>query len=175
MVKPSEFPHLFRQVNWGTIRCTFELSISLPQSHLISNINLVPFVGDRCVVIMLQGGQWEIPGGTLEPGEDHMDCLRRELLEEAGASLVTFQAIGYWHCLSSSPKPYRPHLPHPESFRLVGRGQVQLVSEPLVSAGAERIVAVDVVTVEEAYERFASIDRLDLAELYKVAALLGQE
>jgi hypothetical protein len=49
------------------------------------------------------------------------------------------------------------------------------VSEPLVHVGAERVEAVDVVTVDEAYERFKSIDRHDLAELYKVAAVLGAE
>ena len=172
-IEPSDYAHLFRQVTWGTIRCAFELSVSLPPSFLISNINLVPFVGSRCVLIRLQGGPWEIPGGTLEPGENYMDCLRRELMEEAGAHVLTFEPMGYWHCLSSAPEPYRSHLPHPESFRVVGRGQVQFVSEPPVSDGAELIEAVDIVTVEEAYGRFASIHRLDLAELYTVAASLG--
>ncbi|MEE8572046.1 MAG: NUDIX hydrolase [Gemmatimonadota bacterium] len=31
------------------------------------------------------GTIWEIPAGVLEPGEDPLDCARRELLEETGA------------------------------------------------------------------------------------------
>lgn len=32
-----------------------------------------------------RGSVWEVPAGVLEPGEDPLDCARRELLEETGA------------------------------------------------------------------------------------------
>ena len=30
------------------------------------------------------GGYWEFPGGKIEPGEDAIDCIKREIKEEIG-------------------------------------------------------------------------------------------
>lgn len=40
------------------------------------------------------GWVWEIPAGTLEPGEDPAACAGRELIEEAGYSAATITPIG---------------------------------------------------------------------------------
>lgn len=37
---------------------------------------------------------WEIPAGTLEPGEDSLACARRELIEEAGMGASDFVPLG---------------------------------------------------------------------------------
>lgn len=37
---------------------------------------------------------WEIPAGTLEPGEPVMDCARRELVEETGYAAGAWQKLG---------------------------------------------------------------------------------
>jgi 8-oxo-dGTP pyrophosphatase MutT (NUDIX family) len=37
---------------------------------------------------------WEIPAGTLDPGESPMDCAQRELVEETGFSADTWQKLG---------------------------------------------------------------------------------
>lgn len=34
-------------------------------------------------------GDYKFPGGGLHPGEDHVSALRRELLEEGGATLIS--------------------------------------------------------------------------------------
>jgi ADP-ribose pyrophosphatase len=37
---------------------------------------------------------WEIPAGTLEPGEEPLECARRELVEETGFSANAWEKIG---------------------------------------------------------------------------------
>jgi 8-oxo-dGTP diphosphatase len=38
-------------------------------------------------------GSWEFPGGKCEPGESLQECLRREILEELGASCTVGEEI----------------------------------------------------------------------------------
>jgi ADP-ribose pyrophosphatase YjhB (NUDIX family) len=173
MIDTTQYPHLFAPPNWDiTVTAQFELLPDVPLEHLISNVNVVPFVGDQCVIIHVATGFWEIPGGTLEPGEAYLDGVGRELLEEAGAKLLNFQPIGAWNCWSQAEKPYRPHLPHAHFYRLVGYGDVEMVVKPLNPADGEQITQVDVVTVDESAQRFHKRGRGDLADLYRLAASL---
>jgi 8-oxo-dGTP pyrophosphatase MutT (NUDIX family) len=132
-------------------------------------------VADSWVVIQLADGTWEIPGGTLEPGESYLEAARRELREEAGANLLTFRLFGAWRCYSQAAKPYRPHLPFPEFYRVVGVGAVDIVQQPENPAGGEDITQVDLVPIEIATQRFIAIGRPDLAELYQLAAMITSQ
>ncbi|MCP4138770.1 MAG: NUDIX domain-containing protein [Chloroflexi bacterium] len=128
----KKYPNLFNEVTWpwGPTRAKFLLLDKIPPSHLIGNINIVPKVGNSWLMLRHQNGSWDIPGGTIEKDEYYMDTLRRELIEEAGAKLHSFKLFGAWHCVSLAPKPYRSHLPHPEYYRIVGLGDVEVIQSP---------------------------------------------
>ena len=171
----SDFPNLFRSTSWQTVTCRFECLNEMPPLNLVSNVNLVPFKEDRWLILRLQTGEWEVPGGTLEPGESYSDAISRELIEEAGARLITFKSFGAWHCFSTAPKPYHPHLPHPEFYRLVGYGAVEIIGSPENPEDGEQVASVEVVPIKEAVQRFRAINRFELAELYQLAARVRDE
>lgn len=41
-------------------------------------------------------GKWDVPGGFVEEGEHPLDCVRRELREEAGIGLADERLLGIW-------------------------------------------------------------------------------
>lgn len=172
----ESYPNLFRETvwPWGPTRVVFEQVDVAPPGHLISNVNLVPFIGEQWVILRLEDGSWEIPGGTLEPNETYRDAISRELLEEAGAALVSFTPVGAWDCHSEATKPFRPHLPFPNSYRFVCMGEVKIIGKPLNPPNGEVVASVELVSLEEACQRFRSVNRPDLAELYQLAARLRQ-
>jgi len=61
---------------------------------------MVPLTDDNQVILLRQYRHairrniWEIPAGTLEPGEDHESCARREVEEETGFSTAQLVRLG---------------------------------------------------------------------------------
>jgi ADP-ribose pyrophosphatase len=60
---------------------------------------VVPLLADGRVVMIRQYRHslrrflWEIPAGTLNPGEDYLQCARRELVEEVGYQAHHFEEL----------------------------------------------------------------------------------
>lgn len=59
-------------------------------------------VRDGCVLLGRRAhdpgrGRWDLPGGFLHEGEDPVDALRREVLEETGLELDLLEFLGMWN------------------------------------------------------------------------------
>jgi 8-oxo-dGTP diphosphatase len=46
------------------------------------------------VLVQAPNHAYFLPGGEIEPGEDHMECIKRELIEELGYSAVIGEYYG---------------------------------------------------------------------------------
>lgn len=171
IVDPQQYPNLFNEQvwPWGPVKTIFEQSI--PSVELVSNINIVPFAATGWLIVRQEIG-WGIVGGTLAPEEHYLTTLKRELLEEAGCALLNFKLFGALRMAFLTERPYRPHLPFPISYRLLGVGQVQQITAPSNPEDGEHILEVGTFSLQEACQKLAQ--RPDagplLAEIYQYAA-----
>jgi 8-oxo-dGTP pyrophosphatase MutT (NUDIX family) len=171
-IDKSEYPYLLTEHtwSWGPVTTVFEQGT--PPGGLVSNVNIAPFVDDSGRVIVRQRIGWCIVGGTLEPGETYLDTLKRELLEEAGCELIDCKIFGALRMTSLASTPYRVHLPHPVSYRLLCLGEVRRVCEPTNPEDGEHILEVSILPLDEACKRLEARpdDGPLLADIYKLAA-----
>jgi len=71
--------------------------------------------------------------------------------------------------ITLASRPYRPHLPQPEHFRLVFTGEIERLAVPTNSAGVLQVLAEEAVALQTAEARFQAVGRFHLAELYPLA------
>lgn len=75
------------------------VTTTLDVIHHPGSSAIVPLLPDDQVVMIKQYRQslrqflWEIPAGTLDPGENPLECARRELIEEAGYQANHFEKL----------------------------------------------------------------------------------
>ena len=82
----------------------------------------------RVLLLLNERGEWDLPGGRPDPGEDHRVALVREVREEAGLS-VEVGALVDEHLFEVLPQRFVRIVAY--ACRLVGEGAVVLSHEHL--------------------------------------------
>ena len=84
--------------------------------------------GGRVLLLLNERGEWDLPGGRPDPGEDHRQALQREVSEEAGLEVVIGAALDE-HLFEVRPNRFVRILPF--ACELVGGNAVALSHEHL--------------------------------------------
>ena len=86
-------------------------------------------IHDGAVLLLLnERGEWDLPGGRPDPGEDHRAALKREVREETGLNVEVGAAIPE-HLFEVLPQRFVRILPF--ACRLLGGRDVVLSHEHL--------------------------------------------
>ena len=90
------------------------------------SIKGVLYEGGRVVLLENERGEWELPGGRLEPGETPEGCLAREVREELGIAVEVGPLLDCWvyHVL-----PQREVVIVTYGLRRSGKGDLRVSEE----------------------------------------------
>lgn len=91
------------------------LSELLPQQKLITCSFVLAFQENALLLTNLNKRGWDIPGGHIEPGENPVEAMKRELYEETGAQIDSPQVLGH-ELIRLYNKPEKYKYPYPDSY-----------------------------------------------------------
>ncbi|MYS21427.1 NUDIX domain-containing protein [Streptomyces sp. DvalAA-14] len=152
-------------------RVTSRFKDEVPPREQTSHVHVVPFIGDRAVLLRTEEDGWSTPGGTLLEGEAFDAAVTRELAEAIGGRTDHYELFGQWDSSTTDRTAYQPWLPHPRFALAVGWADVVISGPPESRGGVEvkNVLEIVVLPVERAAERLVAGDRPHLAALYSLA------
>lgn len=107
---------------WGDtgLEIRWYLDVAPPPLSLVTSVRTVLF-HDRMVMVLQDGDQrlHVVPGGRREPGETIEATLRREVLEETGWTVASFQPLGFAVFRHLTPRPDDYPYPYPDFVHLL--------------------------------------------------------
>lgn len=71
-------------------------------THIIAAAGIVMNEHDEILLVKTHRGGWEFPGGQVEVGENVIDAVKREVMEETGVDIE----VGEVFCISSNTGTY---------------------------------------------------------------------
>ncbi|TWD80514.1 8-oxo-dGTP diphosphatase [Kribbella amoyensis] len=170
----ERFPELYAPGYWAWGELDVQFGTEQPPDELISNVHVVARSEGGVVVCRNDLGWRFLPGGTREPDEPILQTARRELLEEAGATLLSDPIwLGAHRADHRRPEPYRPHLPHPVSYWATVVADVAVDAEPGNPEDGEQVVEVLVLPPDEAVTYLAAHPDGVMAETLRLAQAMG--
>jgi len=154
---------------WRAVTSYFKAEV--PPRDYTSNAHVVPFIGDRVVLLHARESGWGPSGGTLLKDEAVETAISRELGEEIGGSATCFELFGQWDSVTTAETPYRPWLPHPRFAIALGWADVIITGSSRDDGGVEMesVIEVVILPLEQAVERLADNGKPHLAALYRLA------
>jgi 8-oxo-dGTP diphosphatase len=173
---PESFPRLFHKYipPDGALRMVFEMGTDFP-GDLTGTVKMVAYTGDKYLAVRSPSGWWE-PGGKPEPGEDYLETIRREMLEETGCRVIDFTLFGAFRCYSLRDAPPEPGLLWPEFYFLWGYGEVIQVAQPQPTP-TEEILEIGFAPLEETCRRLQATPGAGplLVDIYRLADRLRRK
>jgi 8-oxo-dGTP diphosphatase len=167
-------PAFFREEYIDYADCRIRGTTEAAPDALVSRLHIVAITSQSHVLVCRsdQGGRF-LPGGTREPGETLTDLARRELLEEAGATLRGNPKYFAAHIADTArDKPFRPHLPHPRTYWAYAVAEVEVTGPPTNPPDDELVVEVLALPPQQAADYIADHDPLH-AEVLRLAEAMG--
>ena len=104
-------------------------SEKLPPIELVTSVCTLCFSGNKLLMIKHDERGWDIPGGHIEPGESLEEALRREVLEEAGATLSECKCFAHFKFQLNGPKPPDFKYPYPAGYIVLYLSKLRSLNE----------------------------------------------
>lgn len=154
----SCLPHL--EV-WDWAQSVVRFTTRIPPLRVVQSVRAIAWnSSDEVTVCESDLGEFFLPGGTREPGESPDNCLRRELMEEAGLELRGEPRWFAAHVgVSYHDNPYRSYAPFPLKAWLWATVATEQVCAPSNPPGAEQVAAVRFLPPLEAIELLSGTGR----------------
>ncbi|MFC4035979.1 NUDIX domain-containing protein [Streptomyces polygonati] len=165
----SSFAILDTPYVWRHVTSRFKGEV--PSRERTSHVHVVPFIGDRAVLLRTEEDGWSTPGGTLLEGEGIDAAVTREVAEAIGGRTERFELFGQWDSSTTQENAYRPWLPHPRFALALGWADVVITGPPEKLGGVEdkTVLEIAILPIERAADRLTANDRPHLAALYSLA------